>query len=175
MQIVPESAPLLCRIQQSPQTGGGEEAFSRGLRYRVRGENSVCTPMKICFKKNKFIYLFLTALGLCYYMQAFSVAVCGLEGIGSVVVHRVSCPSACRILADQGSNPCALHWQVDSSPLDHQESQNLLFLKFTTVNNHFELAFACQCFVAHFFTEIYIRGFYKHTLLCYKRNCTQAD
>ena len=78
MQIVPESAPLLCRIQQSPQTGGGEEAFSRGLRYRVRGENSVCIPMKICFKKNKFIYLFLTALGLCYYMQAFSVAVCGL-------------------------------------------------------------------------------------------------
>ena len=84
LQIVPESAPLLCRIQQSPQTGGGEEAFSRGLRYRVRGENSVCIPMKICFKKNKFIYLFLTALGLCYYMQAFSVAVSGGDSLGVV-------------------------------------------------------------------------------------------
>lgn len=36
-------------------------------------------------------------------------------------------------------------------------------------------AFVFQCFVAHFFTEIYIKGFYKHILLCYKRNCTQAD
>ena len=26
------------------------------------------------------------------------------------------------ILPDQGSNPCALHWQVDSQPLRHQGS-----------------------------------------------------
>ena len=30
-------------------------------------------------------------------------------------------PVACGIL-DQGSNLCALHWQADSSPLDHQGS-----------------------------------------------------
>ena len=28
---------------------------------------------------------------------------------------------ACRILSDQGSNPCLLHWQVDSLPQSHQE------------------------------------------------------
>ena len=34
---------------------------------------------------------------------------------GSVVVaHRFSCSTACGIFPDQGSNPCPLHWQVDS-------------------------------------------------------------
>ena len=27
---------------------------------------------------------------------------------------------ACGIFPDQGSNPCPLHWEADSSPLDHQ-------------------------------------------------------
>ena len=31
-----------------------------------------------------------------------------------VVVHRLSCPEAWGIFTDQGSNWCALHWQVDS-------------------------------------------------------------
>ena len=31
-----------------------------------------------------------------------------------VVVHRLSCSSACGIFPDQGSNPCPLHQQVDS-------------------------------------------------------------
>lgn len=58
---------------------------------------------KSALKKNKFIYLYLVALGVCYYMQAFSIAVCGLEGMGSVVMHRVSCPLAC--LARPGVKP----------------------------------------------------------------------
>ena len=33
---------------------------------------------------------------------------------GSVVVHGLSCSAACGISPDQGSNPCSLHWQVDS-------------------------------------------------------------
>ena len=42
---------------------------------------------------------------------------------GSVVVaHRPSCSVACGILPGQGSNPCPLHWQVDSQPLRHQGS-----------------------------------------------------
>ena len=36
--------------------------------------------------------------------------------------HRLSCSSACGIFLDQGSNPCLLHWQADSSPLSHQGS-----------------------------------------------------
>ena len=34
----------------------------------------------------------------------------------------LSCPVACGILPDQGSNPCPLHWQADSQPLRHQGS-----------------------------------------------------
>ena len=37
-------------------------------------------------------------------------------------VHRFSCSAACGIFLDQGSNPCLLHWLVDSLPLSHQGS-----------------------------------------------------
>ena len=37
-------------------------------------------------------------------------------------MHGFSCPMACGIVPDQGSNPCPLHWQADSSPLEHQGS-----------------------------------------------------
>ena len=33
----------------------------------------------------------------------------------------ISCSAACVIFLDQGSNPCLLHWQVDSLPLNHLE------------------------------------------------------
>ena len=42
---------------------------------------------------------------------------CGSRALdaGSVVVaHGLSCSAACEIFPDQGSNPCPLHWQVDS-------------------------------------------------------------
>ena len=47
---------------------------------------------------------------------------------GSVVlVHRLSCPTSYGIFPDQESNPCPLHWQADSQPLDHEGSP-VLFL-----------------------------------------------
>ena len=45
-----------------------------------------------------------------------------------VVAHGISCSTACGIFLGQGSNPCPLHWQVDSSPLRHQGSPLLLFI-----------------------------------------------
>ena len=39
-----------------------------------------------------------------------------------VVAHVLSCPEACGIFFDQGSNPCSLHGQSDSQPLSHQGS-----------------------------------------------------
>ena len=55
------------------------------------------------------------------------VAALGLHSVGSVVVeHKLSCSPACGIFPDQGSNPCLLHWQVDSYPLHHQGSLNAL-------------------------------------------------
>ena len=71
------------------------------------------------------MYVFLAALGLHCFAWAFS-SCCEqahelLTGL-VVVAHRVSCPKACGIFLDQGSNPCPLHWQVDSYPLYHQGS-----------------------------------------------------
>ena len=57
------------------------------------------------------------------------VEVSGLQSTGSVVVmHGLSCSAAYRVLPDQGSNPCLLHWQADSLPLSHQENPMHLFL-----------------------------------------------
>ena len=50
----------------------------------------------------------------------------GSRRAGSVVVaHGLSCPAACGIFPDQGSNPCPLHWQADSQPLRHQGNPDL--------------------------------------------------
>ena len=51
----------------------------------------------------------------------------GSRRAGSVgVAHGLSCSAACGIFPDQGSNPCALHWQADSQPLRHQGSPQWL-------------------------------------------------
>ena len=39
-----------------------------------------------------------------------------------IVVHGLSCSTACVILPDQGLNLCFLHWQADSLPLSQQGS-----------------------------------------------------
>ena len=59
----------------------------------------------------------------------------GSRRAGSVVVaHGPSCSAACRILPDQGSNPCPLHWQADSQPLHHQGSPDFLNKAWTQRN-----------------------------------------
>ena len=56
-------------------------------------------------------------------MRASVVVARRLQSAGSVVVaHRLSCSAACGIFPDQGSNPCPLHWQVDSYVLRYQGS-----------------------------------------------------
>ena len=89
-----------------------------------------------------FIYLFLAVLGIC---QCTNFSSCGEQGLlsscgpwafhcsgfsccgawgpetgSAVVTQGLSCLSACGIFLDQGLNPCPLHWQVDSQPLDHK-------------------------------------------------------
>ena len=44
------------------------------------------------------------------------------------MAHGLSHPAACGIFPDQEEpmlNPCPLHWQVGSSPLDHQGGSKL--------------------------------------------------
>ena len=45
------------------------------------------------------------------------------------MVCRIIYSAACGIFPDQGSNPCLLHWQVDSLPLNHQGSPGKVFLR----------------------------------------------
>ena len=91
------------------------------------------------FKKKKTIYLFRRAGPLLLHRLSL-VAVSGLlsgcwlftvvashcraQALGSrtskVVVHGLSCSSACGIFLDPGSNSCLLHWQVVSLPLGHE-------------------------------------------------------
>ena len=55
--------------------------------------------------------------------RASVVVAPGLQRTESVVVaYGLSYPAACGIFPDQGLNPCPLHWQADSLPLDHQGS-----------------------------------------------------
>ena len=42
------------------------------------------------------------------------VSGCHLPTGSLTMVHGLSVPVACEIFLDQGSNQCALHWQVDS-------------------------------------------------------------
>ena len=66
--------------------------------------------------------LFDAVLGLLI-VGASLVVEHGLGKQATVVVARgLSCPEACGIFPNQGSNPCPLHWQVDSYPPDHQGS-----------------------------------------------------
>ena len=44
-----------------------------------------------------------------------------------VVARRLRCPAACRIFLEQGSNPCPMHWQVDSY---HCTTRELPFIGF---------------------------------------------
>ena len=54
-----------------------------------------------------------------------------LQHVGlEVVAHKLSCPEACGTFPDQGSNPCSLHWQARSQPLDQQKSPDSSVLKF---------------------------------------------
>ena len=59
------------------------------------------------------------------------VAEHGCYSTGSrVVAPRLSCPAACGIFPDQGSNLHPLRWQAASSPLSHKGSPMRAFRKF---------------------------------------------
>ena len=56
-------------------------------------------------------------------VRTLGVVVPRLQSTSSaIVVPGPSCPAACGIFLDQGSNPCLQHWQADSLPLSHQGS-----------------------------------------------------
>ena len=63
----------------------------------------------------------------CYRAHTLGARISVAEDMGSVVLaHRLSCSGPCGIFPDQGLNPCPLHWEADSCPLDHRGSHKLL-------------------------------------------------
>ena len=73
-------------------------------------------------------------------LAAAAVAAHGL----SIVPHRFSCSVACGILLDQVLNPCLLHWQADSLPLNHQGSPHFTFNFKRSASSH-QLALEVEC------------------------------
>ena len=86
------------------------------------------------------IYLWLHLVSCCEHVWAFSgcdvwashgadllrsrsARLVGCSRCGT----RAVCPSACWIFQDYGLNLCLLHWRMDSSPLNHEESPSLGF------------------------------------------------
>ena len=74
----------------------------------------------------------------------------GLSGCGA---HRFSCSEARRVFPGQGSNPCPLHWQVDSCPLYHQGSLNRFILFFHTKSSK-----SLTLIPAHLSLNIHVSG-----------------
>ena len=127
----------------------GKPLVTVGANNQRINEQVVNVELCSYFLKNAIYFLFLAALGLCCYAQAFSS--CGEPGLHSncstpashcggfsyckawalgspasiVGAHRLSRSAVCGIFLDQGSNLCPLHQQVDSQPLDHQGSPEL--------------------------------------------------
>ena len=55
---------------------------------------------------------------------------CGAQTLGTQAQdlwYRLSCPVACGIFPDHEVSPCPLHWQADTSLLDHQGSPHVRF------------------------------------------------
>ena len=97
------------------------------------------------------------ASGLQWLRHAGSVvAAHGLWSVGSVVVaHGLSCPEICGIFLDRGSNPCLLHWQVDSLPLSHQGSPIVISVLscFLSFNSFIYLDLSCMVILNSVFAE----------------------
>ena len=82
----------------------------RGLLSSCGAQASHCSGFSCCIAR---------ALGA----WASVVEAPRLQSAGPVVgVKWLSCSVACGIFPDKGSNPCFLHWQVDSLPLSRQAS-----------------------------------------------------
>ena len=119
------------------------------------------------FKLFYLFILFLAALSLRCYVWAFSSwrragatlhcgarashcggsSCCRARALGAqasvVVAHGLSCSVACGIFLDQGSNPCAPHWQADSQPLHHQGSPFFDFFYWSLVDLQCCINFCC--------------------------------
>ena len=141
MQVIPQASHgiiLPARAVVSKRRFAATEAVS------FPRELPLLCSLSVPFFQSLSFYLFiflLPVLGLhCLWQVGATVhcsvqashcsglSCCGTQALSMeasvVAVHGLSCPEACRILLDQGSNLCPLRWQVNFLPLDYQERSN---------------------------------------------------
>ena len=87
------------------------------LRLSLVAESGACSLLAVSGLLIAVAFSCLRALAL---GAGFSI-LWAARGLSSVT-RGLSCPVTCGIFLDQGSNPCFLHWQADSLPLDRQGS-----------------------------------------------------
>ena len=80
----------------------------------------------------------------------------GLSSVDSIlVVHELKCSVAFGIFPDQGSNPCLLHWQVNSLPLSQLGSPRILpFLSSTPPKLLLSFAGVCVYMCSLLFSRV---------------------
>ena len=123
-----------CSCLENPRDGGAWWAAvygvtrSRTRLKRLRSSSSSSSSsvfvdirsLSLAAVSGEYSSLLCTGFSSWWLLQLWST-----EVWASVVVHGLSCSTA--NFLDEGSNPCALHWQVDSYPLYHQGS-SIVFL-----------------------------------------------
>ena len=125
----------------------------------------ILTAFKLGINKDRSYFSFFLLFFSVIQLSRVLAASCGIshwgarapECSGSVVVAcGLSCSVACWILLDPGSNPCALHRQVDSHPLYHQGSLLMRFwAKESWVNNRRGKVRSCFSYGSLFF-QLYL-------------------
>ena len=114
--------PVVESIQKAIHWGVkkvGEYVFWRGRRKMLIMHTSFHLLLTTTSWDGSFFFFFKTTAPFHYYFFFYFwlwwvfVAACGLS---LVVVCVLSCPTACGVFVPhQGSNPCPLHWRVDSN------------------------------------------------------------
>ena len=102
-----------------------ERDSERSYKYEWIGDSQVLQCTLEAIKKN-CLFIFGCA-GSCVALQLWGVGAtlqlgCLISRASVVVANGLSCPRTCGIFLDQRLNPCLLHWQADSQPLDHKGS-----------------------------------------------------
>ena len=160
--------------------------------FRVLEKKSI---LRSCILKcDLFNYLLWTVLGLHCYVDVSSCDVqashcsafscCGSQASvvvlpgpwntrSVVAVFGLCCSMACGIFPDQGMNPCLLHWQANSLPLNYQGGPLRSFKPRTSYcNRSMKILSSLLCVrhcVLHF---TYISSFYaRHTHLMTHSYC----
>ena len=116
-------------------SGAGTSLSSIPLFFWLHWSFLLCTGFLSCGEQGSTLYLQCMGFSLRWLLLLQSTCSGAWASVAAVhsaaVAHRLRCSVASRIFPDRGSNPRALHWQVDSYLLYHQGRPLLYYLEKT--------------------------------------------